>query len=150
MEPPWGELPRLGPPVDGKGFEELARREVPYAALLEFSVEEFGRGLVRVRFPVKPLLLRPGGSVCGPALFAAADIALWGLVMAWVGQAELAVTVDLDLRFLAKARGRALVAEARPVRAGRTLITGEVRISSEEMPERPVAFALGSYILPRA
>ena len=149
MEPPAAGPPRLGPPVDAKGFEELARREVPYAALLDFSVEELGRGLVRVRVPVKPLL-RPGGSVCGPALFAAADIALWGLVMAWVGRAELAVTVDLDLRFLAKARGRALFAEARPIRAGRTLFTGEVRIVAEEEPGRILAFALGSYILPRA
>ncbi|GBD40634.1 hypothetical protein HRbin39_00003 [bacterium HR39] len=127
-------VPRLGPELDAASFERIAREEVPYAALLDFTVPTFSRERVRVRFPVGPLLLRPGGSVCGPALFAAADIALWGLVMAWVGRADLAVTVDLDVRFLAKARGKVLVAEARPVRAGRTLITGEVRICAEEEP----------------
>ena len=51
-------------------------------------------------------LLRPGGTVCGPAMMALADITLYGVVLSLIGRVELAVTTDLNIHFLAKAAPR--------------------------------------------
>ena len=53
-----------------------------------------------MRMPYQPLLRRPGGTLCGPALMALADITLYGVVMSMIGRVELAVTTDMTLHFL--------------------------------------------------
>ena len=58
------------PLLTAEAFEELATRGVPYVGQLGCRVERFERGRVEVRLPYQELLLRPGGTVCGPALFA--------------------------------------------------------------------------------
>ena len=78
--------------------------------------------------PPAELLLRPGGTVCGPALMALADITLYGVVLSLIGRVELAVTTDLNIHFLAKPRPGDLVARGRILRLGRVLAVGEVTI----------------------
>ena len=57
-----------------------------------------------MRLPYRELLLRPGGTICGPAMMALADITLYGVVLSLIGRVELAVTTDLNIHFLAKPR----------------------------------------------
>ncbi|GBD42740.1 hypothetical protein HRbin40_00195 [bacterium HR40] len=128
-------------------FERLAREGVPYVGLLAVRVERFEPGRVDILLPFQPMLVRPGGTICGPAMMALADIALYGVVLSLVGRVELAVTTDLNIHFLHRARPADLLARGRLLRSGRTLVVGEVHIAPLG-DDRPVAHATGTYILP--
>ncbi len=137
------------PKITVEEFLELATEGVPYVGLLGCRVERLGHGEIDIRLPWQELLRRPGGTVCGPAMMALADIALYGVVLSLVGRVPLAVTTDLNIHFLRKPTPGDLLARGRLIRAGRTLVVGEVAIAPPEEP-RPVAHAVGTYILPAA
>lgn len=142
------EAPGLPPaPLTAAGFEALATRGVPYVGQLGCRVERFEPGRVEVRLPYQEFLLRPGGTVCGPALMALADITLYGVVLSLIGRVELAVTTDLDVHFLAKPRPGDLVARGRILRLGRLLAVGEVTVAAVG-GEGAVAHAVGTYAIP--
>ena len=133
--------------MTGAEFAALAAQGVPYVGRLGCRVERFEPGDVAVRLPYQPDLLRPGGTVCGPALMALADITLYGVVLSLIGRVELAVTTDMNIHFLAKARPGDLLARGRMLRLGRVLAVGEVTISGVEGGE-PIAHATGTYAIP--
>lgn len=136
-------------PLTAETFEALATQGVPYVGQLGCRVLAFEPGRVEVRLPYQAVLLRPGGTVCGPAMMALADITLYGVVLSLVGRVELAVTTDLNIHFLAKPRPGDLVAHGRILRLGRLLAVGEVTITSA-MSDDPVAHATGTYAIPPA
>ncbi len=106
--------------------------------------------LARVRFAVNDAHLRPGGTVSGPTLMAVADAALYVAVLGAVGIIPLAVTTNLNINFLRKpAADRAVLAEARPLKVGKSLFYGEVLLYSEGS-DQPVAHATGTYSIPPA
>ncbi len=133
--------------ITAEAFLELATEGVPYVGLLGCRVERLARGEIVIRLPWRDLLRRPGGTVCGPAMMALADIALYGVVLSLVGRVPLAVTTDLNIHFLRRPEPGDLLGRGRLIRAGRTLVVGEVSIARDEDP-RPVAHAVGTYILP--
>jgi uncharacterized protein (TIGR00369 family) len=135
------------PPLDAAGFEALARHSVPLVPVLGLKVERFdGDGAV-VRLPWQHMALRPGGSVSGPAMMTLSDIALWGAILARIGNEPLCVTTDLTFHFLAKPRHADVLAKARVIRLGRTLAIAEASLFSEGQGE-PVAHAVGTYAVP--
>ncbi len=71
-----------------------------------------------VALPNRPALERPGGIVNGPALIAAADVAMWLAIKARLGMAHDALTADLDTVFLAPAKAKIVYCTARILRAG--------------------------------
>lgn len=111
---------------------------------------ELGEGYAVARWPHDESQLRPGGLISGPTQFALADAALWFLSFTVVGLQAMAVTMDLHLTFLRPASGGDLVARADLLRAGRSRITGEVRLWVEGAEDRPVSHAVGSYAPPRS
>lgn len=133
--------------ITAEEFEALATQGVPYVGQLGCRVERFERGLVEMRLPYREALLRPGGTVCGPAMFALADITLYGVVLSLIGRVELAVTTDLNIHFLAKPRAGDLIGHGRILRLGRVLAVGEVTITSAAS-EDAVAHAVGTYAIP--
>lgn len=128
-------------------FETLAAQGVPYVGRLGCRVESFEAGRVVVRLPFQDMLLRPGGTICGPAMMALADIVLYGAVLSMIGRVELAVTSDLTIRFLRKARPADLLGEGRVIKLGTRLAVGDVMIRSAGH-EAPVAHATGTYAIP--
>jgi len=90
--------------ISGEAFLDLAAESVPFVAALGCRIERFEAGALTIRLPYADLLRRPGGTICGPALMALADIALWGLVMSMLGRVELAVTTDFSFHFLRRRR----------------------------------------------
>ncbi|MCB2054763.1 MAG: PaaI family thioesterase [Geminicoccaceae bacterium] len=146
--------------MTGDAFAALATRGVPYVGQLGCTVERFEHGRVDVRLPCRDLLLRPGGTICGPAMMALADITLYGVVLSMVGPVELAVTADFNIHFLRKPRPGDLIARGRCLKLGRSLVVGEVSIVPDRRadapadpaatpPEpRPVAHVIATYALP--
>ncbi len=133
--------------ITAEEFLELASEGVPYVGLLGCRVERLERGEIDIRMPWQDLLRRPGGTVCGPAMMALADIALYGVVLSLVGPLALAVTTDLNVHFLRKPAPGDLLGRGRVIKPGRSLVVGQVSIEREADPH-PVAHAVGTYILP--
>ncbi|NBB71538.1 MAG: hotdog fold thioesterase [Alphaproteobacteria bacterium] len=140
---------RIGEALDAAGFAELAAEGVPYVGMLDVEVVHFREGEVLVRLPYRELLLRPGGTICGPAIMALADIALYGVALSHVGRVPLAVTTDLTVHFLAKPHPGALLGRARTLKAGKRLIIGECEVTAQP-DAQPVAHVVGTYSVPPA
>lgn len=111
------------------------------------SVEEVAPGLARVRLLYKNWMLRPGKVLSGPALFTAADMAMYALVLSHTGPQLMAVTANLNIHFLAKAEPGDILAEARLLKLGRRLAVMDVTLASAAAPQSRVAHVTGSYAL---
>lgn len=111
-------------------------------------VEELKPGYARIRIPFRNSMLRPGGVVSGPALFTAADTAMYVLVMGHIGPELMAVTSDFNIHFLSKAKQGDVIAEGRLLKLGRRLAVMEVALFTSAEPEKRVAQVTGSYALP--
>ncbi len=118
--------------------------ELPIVAALGLEVVHAVPGRALVRLDAHPHILRPGGVVAGPALFAMADVAGWAAILAERGQD--AVTANATIHFLRGADSLPLLAEARPLRAGKRVLVLEVLIYPEAAgPEAPVGHATMSW-----
>lgn len=101
----------------------------------------------RVRQAFRQRSVRPGGTISGPTMMGLADFAMYVAVLAAIGPVPLAVTINLNINFLRKAAPRDLLAEARLLKLGKRLATGEVTICSQGETE-PVAHATSTYSIP--
>jgi acyl-coenzyme A thioesterase PaaI-like protein len=112
------------------------------------TIEEVGKLSASIRHPVGVAELRPGGTVSGPVMMAAADVALYVAILGEIGIVPLAVTTSLNFNFLRKpAADRDIIARCTLIKLGKTLAVGEVSIYSEGLPD-PVAHAVGTYAIP--
>jgi uncharacterized protein (TIGR00369 family) len=136
-----------GPRITAEEFEALASDGVPYVGQLGVRVERFEAGAITLRLPYRDLLSRPGGTICGPALMALADITLYGLVLSMVGRLERAVTTDLNVHFLRRPPPADVIAEGRILKLGRRLAVGEAMMRTDG-EERPICHAVGTYAIP--
>lgn len=143
------DAPDGGPRITAEEFHDLATGGVPFVGQLAWRIERFEAGAITTRLPYQDLILRPGGTICGPALMALADVTLYGTVLSMIGRIELAVTSDLNVRFLARPAPRDVIAKGRLLKLGRRLATGEVVMSSEGDP-RLVCHVTGTYAIPPA
>jgi uncharacterized protein (TIGR00369 family) len=141
------ENPTSEPKITAAAFCALAFDGVPYAGQLGCRIERFEAGLVTVRMPWQELLRRPGGTICGPALMAVADVTLYGVVLSMVGDAALAVTTDLTVHFLSRPPQRDVLADGRLLKLGRRLAIGEVTMRSDG-DERTICHVVGTYAIP--
>ena len=133
--------------ISAETFETLAREAVPYVGLLDCRVESMAAGDVVMRLPFNDMLLRPGGTICGPAMMALADITLYGAVLSLIGRVELAVTTDMTFHFLRRPEPGDLLGRGRILKLGRRLAVGEVHIRAEASDDL-VAHVTGSYAIP--
>jgi acyl-coenzyme A thioesterase PaaI-like protein len=95
----------------------------------------------------RDLLRRPGGTICGPALMALAEITLYGLVLSMIGRVELAVTTSMTVHFLTRPEPGDVIVEGRILKLGRRLAVGEVVLRSGGDP-RPLCHVAGTYAIP--
>lgn len=113
-------------------------------------VEALGKMCATIRHPIGEAELRPGKTVSGPTLMAAADLALYAAVLGEIGLQPLTVTTNLNIHFLRKpAADRDIIARCDLLKCGRTLAIGNVLLFSEGF-EAPVAQASGTYAIPPA
>ncbi|HEY8491628.1 MAG TPA: PaaI family thioesterase [Dehalococcoidia bacterium] len=108
----------------------------PYWRLLGITLEEARPGYALLRLPVRQEVQNAGGgSVHGGALASLVDVAVTALL--WtvydVGS-EISghTTAELNVSYLAPGRGGAMHAEARLVRKGGTLMTGDVDVKDDQ------------------
>ena len=112
-----------------------------------YRVEETRRGFARMRMVYGDHLLRPGGTISGPAMFSLADVAMYAAVLASIGPVAHAVTTNLTINFLRKPDPRDMIGEARLLKLGKRLAVGEIALCSEGEAEL-AAHATSTYSLP--
>jgi uncharacterized protein (TIGR00369 family) len=132
--------------LDAAQTEALIRGGLPTAAAV--SVEAVGPGMARVRLPYSERMLRPSGVISGPTLFAAADTAMYALVLSHVGPQLMAVTANFSMNFLNKAAPGDVRAQAQLLKLGRRLVVMDVRLWTGDDAQRIAAQVTGSYALP--
>jgi uncharacterized protein (TIGR00369 family) len=128
-------------------FEALTGDQLPLAADYGIRVERLEAGHAVLRMPGDSRVLRPGGTISGPAMVALADLAMYAVVLSLIGAVELAVTTSLTANFLRRPRAADLVAHARILKLGRRLAVGEVMLYSDGEAE-PVAHVTATYSIP--
>ena len=113
----------------------------------EFSIEDVGPMRARMRLMYSERLLREGGTISGPSMFALADVGLYVAILAQIGPVTQVVTINLNINFLRRPPARDMLVECKLLRVGKRIAVGEAILFSEGDPE-PVAHAIGSYALP--
>ncbi len=142
-------LPQLtAPKLSTAGLTLFLAEEFPQIAIgRAFKVEESRYGFVRMRMCFGDHLLRPGGTISGPSMFALADITMYAAVLASAGPIAHAVTTNLNINFLRKPGQRDMIAEARILKLGKRLAVGEIALHSDGEAEL-AAHATATYSLP--
>lgn len=112
-------------------MQALVRAGVPLAGAWGVEVLSFRAGEAVLRLPHHEDLLRPGGTVSGPALMGLADVAMWVALLSLTDGKDESLTANLSITFLRAPTPRAILAEARVIKKGRTLSYGEVLLRAE-------------------
>jgi uncharacterized protein (TIGR00369 family) len=117
----------------------------PAAAFAVVTALAPGQLTLALKDPDDPRHLRPGGTISGPVLFTLADLGFWLLVLGHIGPVPLAVTTNLNLNFLRKARPGPLRAVVRLLKLGKRLAVGDVTIDDDV---GSIAHAQVTYAIP--
>ena len=128
-------------------IQAVVYRGVPLAAAWGIEVLQASGGTATCRLPWQEALLRPGGTVSGPALMGLADVAMWAALLGLTGGRDESLTTSLTIHFLRRLAPGPVIAEARLLKLGRRLAYGEVLLLSEG-ETAPVAHATGTYSIP--
>ena len=118
-----------------EAMQARVREGVPLAQAWGVEVLEAAEGRALLRLPEHEDLLRPGGTVSGPALMGLADIAMWAALLSLTGGRDESLTANLAITFLRAPPPGAVLAEARVIKKGRTLSYGEVLLRAEGAAE---------------
>ncbi len=121
-------------PPDIAAIQAIMHRGVPLAAAWGVEVLQAEGGTATCRLPWKEELLRPGGTVSGPALMGFADIAMWAALLGLTGGRDESLTTSLTIHFLRRLDPGPVLAEARVLKRGR-IIVGEVTMRGEGAAE---------------
>lgn len=128
-------------------IEDILKTDLPLAQYLGCSIERIGFGDCDLRMAYKPDLIRPGGTIAGPAIMALADLAMYGVVLSLIGRVELAVTTNLNVNFLRKPGQVDMLAHGTILKLGKRLAVVAVDLYSEGS-EDLVAHVTGTYSIP--
>jgi uncharacterized protein (TIGR00369 family) len=128
-------------------FNRLSEAQLPLAFQLGFRAESIGDGVATVRMPYDDGMLRPGGTIIGPAMMGLADFAMYAALMGAMGQVELAVTTNLNINFLRRPGQSDITGDCRMLKLGKRLAVLEVTLFSAGEDE-PIAHATGTYSIP--
>lgn len=106
----------------------LADWFAPWIQAMGLQVESFSDGEVTLRLPQSDQLSRVGGMLCGQAMMSAADTAMVLAIVTQLGTQRPMTTVQLNTSFLKPLSGQDARITARVIRAGKSLVFGEIDI----------------------
>ena len=111
------------------------------------TLEHLGPMTAHVRM-AQIRVVRPGGTISGPAMFKVADFAVYAALLGELGDAALqAVTTSMTINFLRRPQPADLIARTRIIKLGRRLAVAEAEIYTDG-PTEMVAHATSTYALP--
>ncbi len=129
-------------------LEQLTKQHCPFVEEFGIRCEELGNGSAVLRWRYNEQWLRPGRYVFGGMLMMLADMAIYYAILTVVGLKPMAVTNELKINFLRPAVGTDVLARGEVLKVGRRIAYGEMRLYSPDNPEKLIAHATSSYVLP--
>jgi len=134
--------------LDAAALEAFLEQEFPQFCD-QLGIEEIVPMCARMRLKVDDRHLRPGGTVSGPSIMLLADVTFYVAILAMIGPQALTVTTNMSLNFLRKPAKADLLCDARILKLGRRLVTGDCLLYSVGgSPDKPVAQATVTYARP--
>ena len=128
--------------------KEFFENELPFFSEFGFEVESMSPEVGLVRFVYDYKWTRPYKIINGGTLMALADVAAYLAIFGRLGIIPLAVTNELKMNFLRPAIGGDVLARAELLKVGRRVVYGAVDVFMDGEPERLVAHATCSWMLP--
>lgn len=129
-------------------IEEFFVEELPFFESMGFAIDSVNDGVGVVRFRYDEKWTRPFGVINGGTLMALADVAAYVAIFGRMGIVPLAVTNELKMNFLRPAVGKDVLARAELLKVGRRVAYATVDVFMSDEPDRLVAHATTSYVLP--
>ncbi|HLQ85675.1 MAG TPA: PaaI family thioesterase [Salinisphaeraceae bacterium] len=120
---------------------------IPGRPALEIVAME--KHVADIRVPYDKSMTRLGGTVSGPVMMAAADAAMYAVIIAHVEHGQYAVTTHLNIEFLRRPEPGDIYARAHLLKLGRRIIPCRVEVFSADRATL-VAHVTGAYALMRA
>lgn len=116
----------------------------PWIQDLNITIEAINTEGVVMRMPFDDKLCRIGGMVCGQSMMALVDTCM--VFVCFIGMQKFSdcATVTQNSSFLRPAMGSDIIATGHLIKAGRTLVFGEVTLHADGDP-RPVCTATATY-----
>ena len=112
------------------------------------TIERLDATVTIVRMLHDDRVIRPGGTVSGPAMFKLADFGVYAALLGRLGDAALqAVTTNMTINFLSRPRPADLIARVELLKVGRRLAIAEVKLYSADS-DAIVAHATATYAIP--
>jgi uncharacterized protein (TIGR00369 family) len=133
--------------MKGNQTAEFRGRPEPFSTLLGLQIDEVKPDFCRMRLPFRPELRTSGEVVHGGAIASLIDTA--GVVAVWSNvdpSATRGATASMTVNYLAAAERVDLIAEARVIRRGRSVVFIDVDVSSpggEPIAKGMVTYKLG-------
>lgn len=100
----------------------------PWVQAMQMRVESADDEKVVLHLPLGDALTRHGGMLCGQAMMAAADTAMALALIRHFGAFRPCTTVQMNSSFLRPLSGQDALVEARVLRAGKSLVFGEIDV----------------------
>jgi uncharacterized protein (TIGR00369 family) len=134
--------------LDARELHEFLTVEFPQIAD-QLGIEDISPMRARMRLHCDDRHLRPGGTVSGPSIMLLADVTFYVAILAMIGREALTVTTNMNLTFLRKPAKEDLLCDARILKLGRRLVSGDCLLySATGSPDEPVAQATVTYARP--
>ncbi len=115
-----------------EGRRKVFERRPSFNLHVGLKLEAAGPGWARMRMDLRPEVMNPFGAVHGGATSALIDSAAGTAVAAGtLPDDRIMGTIDMQVHFLARARGSALIAEGRMVRAGNAIAIATVDVRDD-------------------
>lgn len=121
---------------------------LPFFDRFGFAIESIDDGIGVARFVYDVAWTRPYGVINGGTLMALADVAVYLAIFGRHGIVPLAVTNELKMNFLRPAMDGDVLARASLLKSGRRITYATADVFMDGAPERLVAHATSSYVMP--
>jgi len=113
-------------------FTRDYQKRIPFVSHLKILTETLGEGSARLSLPIEPHLTNSIGTVHGGVIMSLLDVALCTAARTLHPDSLGVITIDLSTSFIGGGSGARLLAEARVLKNGRSMIFVEGEANNED------------------
>jgi uncharacterized protein (TIGR00369 family) len=113
-------------------FTRDYQKRIPFVSHLKILTETLGEGSARLSLPIEPHLTNSIGTVHGGVIMSLLDVALCTAARTLHPDSLGVITIDMSTSFIGGGSGARLLAEARVLKNGRSMIFVEGEAKNED------------------
>jgi uncharacterized protein (TIGR00369 family) len=113
-------------------FTRDYQKRIPFVSHLKILTETLGEGTARLSLPIEPHLTNSIGTMHGGVIMSLLDVALCTAARTLHPDSLGVITIDMSTSFIGGGTGARLLAEARVLKNGRSMIFVEGEAKNED------------------